>query len=825
MISKDITENTAPTPENKLNTEHLRMLQEGSGISFDIIQARGYRSTDNIKELKELGFSKQQCRSGLLLPIWSPDGKNGLCVLRPDKPRIKTGATKDGKQKTIKYEFPQGHAMRIDCPPICREMMANPSIPLWITEGVKKADALASYDLCAIDLLGVWNFKGKNQFGGTTLLADFDYIALDGREVRIVFDSDVMTKPEVRQALKRLTEHLKRKKANVSHVYLPNDNNGQKTGVDDYLAAGYTVDDLEALIEAPHAEIVPAKPIVELLDIPPYIMHRPLSLIAGRGYLGTWVYVKVTIKESSTKTGEIIRLNPPKVKNELRLFVLRDDGKIFGDGGDLPLEELGFDVNLSEIPILDKLLSAKGAKEFRSGKRPDPIDVFKRINHVVDQFLDFDHSLSNQHTMCEMISCYIMATYFLDSFKVIGFLWPNGEKGSGKTKLLLVVTSMSYLGITILAGSSYATLRDLADYGATLAFDDAENISDYKRFDPDKRALLLAGNRKGSSTISVKEQGADKKWHTRHINAYCPRLFSAIKLPDSVLASRTIVIPLIRTNNREKSNLDPMDYDNWLHDREEIRDDLWMLGLQHLSELKDHYEGVAKKVKLFGRNLEPWRAIFAVAEWLEEHGEKGLLMRIEEISISYQNEREDFETSDYTVLVINALCHYASSASSATNKNMGDYFIITSKEVADKAIEIAEDLENGINKEYITSMKIGRILGKMRFAKEPRPGGSGSRKWKITMHELEQWIDTYNLKKFEHLFSNGTNGTGGTSGTSLNDTKVEDSYKEIAQADEENESSKSNKLEPLEKCYMCGATDFWIKDCGTRVCNVCHPKM
>ena len=56
---------------------------------------------------------------------------------------------------------------------------------------------------------------------------------------------------------------------------------------------------------------------------------------------------------------------------------------------------------------------------------------------------------------------------------------------------------MAYLGQTILSGGSYATLRDLADYGACLAFDDCEDIMDTKRSDPDKRALLLAGNRRG----------------------------------------------------------------------------------------------------------------------------------------------------------------------------------------------------------------------------------------------------------------------------------------------------------------------------------------
>jgi hypothetical protein len=49
-----------------------------------------------------------------------------------------------------------------------------------------------------------------------------DHIALNGRVVRIVFDSDVSTKSAVRQALDRFREHLQRKGAEVQIIYLPN---------------------------------------------------------------------------------------------------------------------------------------------------------------------------------------------------------------------------------------------------------------------------------------------------------------------------------------------------------------------------------------------------------------------------------------------------------------------------------------------------------------------------------------------------------------------------------------------------------------------------
>ena len=61
---------------------------------------------------------------------------------------------------------------------------------------------------CAVALLGVWNWRGRNDEGGLTALAEWDYVALNDREVYIVFDSDVMLKPRVHKAMVRLKAFL-----------------------------------------------------------------------------------------------------------------------------------------------------------------------------------------------------------------------------------------------------------------------------------------------------------------------------------------------------------------------------------------------------------------------------------------------------------------------------------------------------------------------------------------------------------------------------------------------------------------------------------------
>ena len=215
--------------------EHLR----ASAISPDVIRERGYRSLLGRYDLKKLGFSKAQQRCpGILMPLHGVDGSIAGHQYRPDSPRT------NARGKSIRYENPVGSSVRLDVPHRCRQQLEDPAIPVWFTEGVKKVDALATAGACAVGLTGVWGFKGRNPLGGTTILADFDYIALKGRIVYLCFDSDSRTNPQVWKALTRLKEHLERKGASVYVVQLPEGADGEKVGADDYLAQGHCLDDM-----------------------------------------------------------------------------------------------------------------------------------------------------------------------------------------------------------------------------------------------------------------------------------------------------------------------------------------------------------------------------------------------------------------------------------------------------------------------------------------------------------------------------------------------------------------------------------------------------
>jgi hypothetical protein len=188
---------------SRLSRPHRRMLFEESGIGARVAVRRGYRTVTTKAELERLGFGRSQRNvPALLIPIYGPTGEIVLYQSRPDSPRV-------GKRgRPVKYETPTGAGMALDVHPFCRESLKDPGVPLFITEGIKKGDALVSRGLCAVALIGVWNWRGTNEHGGKLALPEWESVALNGRKVYVVFDSDVMEKREVYAALCRLKNFL-----------------------------------------------------------------------------------------------------------------------------------------------------------------------------------------------------------------------------------------------------------------------------------------------------------------------------------------------------------------------------------------------------------------------------------------------------------------------------------------------------------------------------------------------------------------------------------------------------------------------------------------
>jgi len=240
---------------------HRHELEVGSGIAPDVIQERGYRTVaaDGLPSQ----FPDYQRKDGLLIPIHSIWGDVGSLQVKPDKPRLRDG-------KPVKYETIPGQPLCLDVPPRVRPHLGNPEVALWITEGAKKVDAALTMGIQAvIGLQGVYGWRGTNGDGGKTALPDWEAVALNGRDVVLAFDSDCMTKPEVRGALDRLAAFLKSRGAEIGYAILPPLANGDKCGLDDFLVQGKTFDDLcdHLVLELPPADVEEELELIRVSDV------------------------------------------------------------------------------------------------------------------------------------------------------------------------------------------------------------------------------------------------------------------------------------------------------------------------------------------------------------------------------------------------------------------------------------------------------------------------------------------------------------------------------------------------------------------------------
>lgn len=230
--------NAARTGQNAppgISTEHHQMLEVGSGISPDVWRVRRYWTAKRGAQLEGLVKKYQRGVPALVIPTYSPDGVTMSLQVRPDRPRVRNG-------KSIKYETPAGSRCILDIHPSMHTAARDASRTLWITEGVKKGDALTSRGECSVSLTGVWNWQRAGE-----PLPCWEHVALEGREVLVAFDSDVMVKPEVQLALERLVAFLEGRGATVLVVYLSDAPDGSKVGVDDYLAGGGTVAEMRLM--------------------------------------------------------------------------------------------------------------------------------------------------------------------------------------------------------------------------------------------------------------------------------------------------------------------------------------------------------------------------------------------------------------------------------------------------------------------------------------------------------------------------------------------------------------------------------------------------
>lgn len=240
----------------RLREHHLRQLRE-SGLNDETIIASGFYTEDRpaaIASILNRRTIKKSCGAALVMPYRDATGElNGFKRCKLDNPRKSQG-------KPVKYESPSGSTNHVFVPIDTFKVLREPKQRMLLTEGEKKALKADQEGFPCIGLIGVYGWKDKRS---ERLLPELEVVDWNGREVIVVFDSDVTTKPEVQDAEARLAAQLRLLGADVKVVRLPNEPDGEKNGIDDFLVR-YGKDELYRLIKKAEVPEPPDAGIVKM---------------------------------------------------------------------------------------------------------------------------------------------------------------------------------------------------------------------------------------------------------------------------------------------------------------------------------------------------------------------------------------------------------------------------------------------------------------------------------------------------------------------------------------------------------------------------------
>lgn len=221
MNTNTVSKNTLISQGLSLHPLHLEDLKR-SGLSDETILRAGIRSVPPAEIRKLLGFDLKGLSSAYIIPY--------------DKCFFRLRCFYDNEVEGFRYLQQKNSGNRLYIPPMLDEAtLRSPDIPLYITEGEKKALKAVQEGLPCIAVAGLWNWCNGNR----ELIDDFDRLELKNRKIFMVPDNDWLLpnkhgyQKNLVQAVQRLALKLIERGAEVYLVELPKSE--EKIGLDDYL--------------------------------------------------------------------------------------------------------------------------------------------------------------------------------------------------------------------------------------------------------------------------------------------------------------------------------------------------------------------------------------------------------------------------------------------------------------------------------------------------------------------------------------------------------------------------------------------------------------
>ncbi len=358
-------------------------------------------------------------------------------------------------------------------------------------------------------------------------------------------------------------------------------------------------------------------------------------------------------------------------------FTLKGIGYVINNRGEIhPIDKLK---SKGYVPITDKISKSSFPMEYLNANLKKRIEEFN-TSHLIKKIHNYlkTYIYLEECEQYNFLTIWIMGTYIFNLFRFYPYIHIQGEKNSGKSTLLDILTPIVFNGLFVSSISGAALFRIVNENSPTLCIDEFDT-SNPKKSESELTLIKISkdGFKKGGKVIRCHGD----EHNTKEYNAYCPKIFAGINEIEDVLADRMIRIPIKRKtlNENIKKYVGTKEI---LLLQNGIKNDLYLFGLKSASKIYQYYlefdVNSQELNHLSNRSGELWSPIFSIARYIEEDDSNKIYLN-SIINYSKRIEKEKGE-SDKTNNEIVSLLHFLRDAI------CGDIETCTSIEHTDKYV-------------------------------------------------------------------------------------------------------------------------------------------
>jgi DNA primase len=266
---------------------------------------------------------------------------------------------------------------------------------------------------------------------------------------------------------------------------------------------------------------------------------------------------------------------------------------------------------------------------------PNAAQVFARMRDLIKRFIWYpaDHEY-------DIVTLWIMMTYFFPVFGRVGYLHFNGGSGSGKSLSLRFIEALAFNALKTANITDAALYRTVDGSRSTLLMDEAERLSFPKPGTPEAatRSLFLDTYSEGAVVYRTNPETL----LVEPFDAFGPKCMGSINKIDPVLGNRCVTIHCLRKEKGVALANHAQCVEEFSRLAAEVRNMMHCMVLTRFHEVWRIYtvDLMGAYTQIENREYEIWISMIAMARLVDLDAEWDETRSLTDIILKAQREKE-----------------------------------------------------------------------------------------------------------------------------------------------------------------------------------------